>query len=153
YPKTDPQSWGILIWRNYPRDFRYGFYNAPIERGSNCLVCHTQEITSFTNLPTSHHLVAAPYATGTHEDHKDPGDADFTGKSEGSVGADIKWNPSANSAIDATINPDFSQIEADVPQITENQRFALFFPEKRPFFLEGSDLLNSPIQVVYTRTI
>jgi hypothetical protein len=153
YPKTDPQTWGILIWRNYPRDFRYAFHSAPIERGSNCVICHTHEITGFTNLPSSHHLVIAPYATGTYESHRDIGASDFKGNSDGSAGVDAKWNPTANSAIDATVEPDFSQVEADVPQISENQRFALFFPEKRPFFLEGADLLNSPIQMVYTRTI
>jgi hypothetical protein len=71
----------------------------------------------------------------------------------GDVGVDVKWNPSANSAVDATVNPDFSQVESDVPQIEVNQRFALFFPEKRPFFLEGSNLFNTPIQIAYTRTI
>ena len=52
-----------------------------------------------------------------------------------------------------TINPDFSQIESDVAQITTNERFALFFPEKRPFFLERRDLFSTPLQAVYTRTI
>ncbi|MFN2385112.1 MAG: DUF5916 domain-containing protein [Thermoanaerobaculia bacterium] len=61
--------------------------------------------------------------------------------------------PSPDHALDATLNPDFSQVEADVAQIAVNQRFALFFPEKRPFFLEGVDLFNTPIQAVYTRTI
>ena len=65
----------------------------------------------------------------------------------------MKWNPLADTAIDATINPDFSQIESDVAQIAANERFALFFPEKRPFFLEGVDLFSTPIQAVYTRTI
>jgi hypothetical protein len=154
YPKTDPQTWAIIIWRNYPRNFRYAFYSAPIERGSNCYICHTHELTGITHLPSSHHLVIAPYATGTHQSHRDFGaTGDFHGESDGSAGADLKWNPTANSTIDATINPDFSQVEADVPQIAINQRFALFFPEKRPFFLEGADLLNSPIQMVYTRTI
>jgi len=153
YPKTDPQTWGILIWRNYPRDFRYAFHSAPIERGSNCFICHTHELTGITQLPSSHHLVIAPFATGSYLSHRDFGETDYRGKSDASAGVDVKWNPNADSTIDATIEPDFSQVEADVPQITINQRFALFFPEKRPFFLEGADLLNSPIQAVYTRTI
>lgn len=157
YPKTDPQTWGILIWRNYPRDFRYAFHSSPIERGSNCLICHTMELTSISRLPSSHHLVVAPYGTATAlRERQDPNDlsSPFNHDSgDGAAGVDVKWNPTANSAIDATINPDFSQVEADVPQIAINQRFALFFPEKRPFFLEGSDLFNSPIQLVYTRTI
>lgn len=153
YPKQDPQSWRILIWRNYPRDFRYAFHSAPIDRGSNCLICHAHELTGISRLPTSNHLVVAPYASGSSESRRDPGMDSFTRESSGDVGVDVKWNPTANSAIDATVQPDFSQVEADVPQIAVNQRFALFFPEKRPFFLEGADLFNSPIQVVYSRTI
>jgi hypothetical protein len=55
--------------------------------------------------------------------------------------------------LDLTVKPDFSQIESDTAQISANERFALFYPEKRPFFLEGVDLLQTPIQAVYTRTI
>ena len=56
-------------------------------------------------------------------------------------------------ALDATINPDFSQVESDEGQVTVNERFALFFPEKRPFFLEGIELFGSPQTLVYTRRI
>jgi hypothetical protein len=101
--------------------------------------------------------VVAPYASASELwRRRDPNDLEssFTNDPvDGDVGVDVKWNPTANSAIDATIQPDFSQVESDVPQIATNERFALFFPEKRPFFLEGSDLFNSPIQMVYTRTI
>jgi hypothetical protein len=100
-------------------------------------------------------VVLAPYASGSRKDEPsgDPGTPLDNGSAEGDVGLDVKWTPFANSAIDATVNPDFSQIEADVAQIGANERFALFFPEKRPFFLEGIDLLSSPLQAVYTRTI
>src|SRR5204862_1212993 len=81
--------------------------------------------------------------------------ADNLGHHETKVdaGLDVKWTPSANEAIDLTLNPDFSQVETDIPQITVNQRFAVFYPEKRPFFLEGFDLFDTPIQVAYTRNI
>ena len=69
------------------------------------------------------------------------------------AGADAKWTPNAGTTIDMTVNPDFSQVESDVPQIAANERFALFYPEKRPFFLESVDLLSTPVQAVYTRTI
>ena len=55
--------------------------------------------------------------------------------------------------LDATYNPDFSQVESDVGLVTINERFALFFPERRPFFLEGIDLFSSPNNLVYTRTV
>jgi hypothetical protein len=60
---------------------------------------------------------------------------------------------STNLAIDATANPDFSQVESDAGLVTINERFALFYPEKRPFFLEGIELFASPNQLVYTRRI
>ena len=56
-------------------------------------------------------------------------------------------------ALDATVNPDFSQVESDEGQVTVNERFALFFPEKRPFFLEGADFFDTPVDAVFTRTV
>ena len=55
--------------------------------------------------------------------------------------------------LDATVKPDFSQVESDASLVTVNERFALFFAEKRPFFLEGIELFNTPNQLVYTRQI
>jgi hypothetical protein len=153
YSSRNP-SWNILIWRNYPRDFRYGFFNAPIPRGSNCLVCHAVPIIGLTDLPESGHITAAPYVSSQHLDQATDASGTLNRHAlDNNIGADVKWTPSATSAVDVTINPDFSQVEADVPQITVNQRFAVFYPEKRPFFLEGFDLFNTPLQVAYTRTI
>jgi len=154
YPKADPQTWGIRVWRNYPRAFRYGFFSSPFPIGSNCFVCHLHEIRGLVGLPSSGHFVVAPYASG-QEVARAPVPGEPLGKAErdANAGLDVKWTPGAATALDATINPDFSQIEADVAQIAVNNRFALFFPEKRPFFLEGLDLFGAPIQAVYTRTI
>ena len=68
-------------------------------------------------------------------------------------GIDVKkvWNDSI--VADLTINPDFSQIESDQPQVTVNQRFEVFFPERRPFFLENADFFNTPIDLLFTRRI
>ncbi|HVT61365.1 MAG TPA: DUF5916 domain-containing protein [Thermoanaerobaculia bacterium] len=157
FPHSPVQTWGILVWRNYPREFRYAFHSSRLPRDSNCWICHTMELTGLADLPSSHHLVAAPYGTAQERSEpRDPNDLGSRFKSQpvkARAGLDVKWNPTADSALDATIKPDFSQVEADVPQISTNQRFALFFPEKRPFFLEGIDLFDTPVQAVYTRTI
>ena len=65
---------------------------------------------------------------------------------------DLKWRPRAELVVDATLNPDFSQVALDVPQLAGNTRFALFVDEKRPFFFESSDLLRSPTDAIYTRS-
>jgi hypothetical protein len=157
YDKSEPQTWNILVWRNYPREFRYGLHSAPIPRGGNCLICNMHPLTGITGLPDSNNLVAAPYVTAGQSAALDPqlglGAPLKTGDFETDAGLDVKWNPNANSALDLTINPDFSQLESDVPQITVNRRFAVFFPEKRPFFLEGFDLFDTPLNVAYTRNI
>ncbi len=155
YAHGDPQTWGILLYRNYPRDFRYQMFTAPIPRGKNCFVCNENPLTGLAGLPSGSHYVAAPYAAASQPwSARDGAGSDLEkGDFDYDVGADFKWLPNANHAIDATINPDFSQVEADASQVTANERFALFFDEKRPFFLEGLDLLSTPLQVVYTRTI
>src|SRR4029079_2160674 len=66
---------------------------------------------------------------------------------------DLKWRPRAGVVGDGTVIPDFSQVELDTPQLAGNTQFALFFPEKRPFFLEGSDILQSPFPAIYTRSV
>ena len=65
---------------------------------------------------------------------------------------DLKWRPLPELVIDATLNPDFSQVALDVPQLSGNTRFALSVSEKRPFFFESSDLLRSPTDAIYTRS-
>jgi hypothetical protein len=157
YKKTDSQKMGIIIWRNYPRDYRYAIYSSPQPRGSNCLICFSRELTGFENLPSGQHFVIAPYVSakedGAPRDPANPDSAFLNQPVEPNGGGDIKWIPNPDTAVDAAINPDFSQVESDTAQIAVNQRFALLFPEKRPFFLEGVDLFDTPISAVYTRTI
>jgi hypothetical protein len=155
YPHADPQTWNILVWRNYPREFRYAFQSAPISRDTNCYICHTHPLTGLTGLPEAGHLIVAPYVTAQSFAHPEtaPGTPFKTDPVRTDAGVDVKYNPTANITLDITANPDFSQVEADVAQITVNQRFAVFVAEKRPFFLEGFDLFDTPVQVAYTRTI
>ncbi|MDQ6786266.1 MAG: carbohydrate binding family 9 domain-containing protein [Acidobacteriota bacterium] len=69
------------------------------------------------------------------------------------IGVNFKFNITPNVTLDAAYNPDFAEIEADAPVVSANQRFPIFFQEKRPFFLEGSEIFQSPLQVFYSRTI
>jgi hypothetical protein len=155
YAKADPQTWGIMLYRNYPREFRYQFFSTRLPRGGNCFICFSSKLSGLQGLPSGGHLVLAPYLSGNRTDMPggDLGTPLERGPLHGDVGLDLKWTPFASAALDATLNPDFSQIESDVAQIGANERFALFFPEKRPFFLEGIELFSTPIQAVYTRTI
>ena len=69
------------------------------------------------------------------------------------LGLNLKYTISPNVTLDAAINPDYAEIEADAPVVTANQRFPIFFEEKRPFFLEGKEIFDAPLQTFYSRTI
>jgi Domain of unknown function (DUF5916)/Carbohydrate family 9 binding domain-like len=69
------------------------------------------------------------------------------------IGVNLKYTLTPNITLDAAINPDYAEIEADAPVVTANQRFPIFFQEKRPFFLEGKEIFDSPLQPFYSRTI
>jgi Domain of unknown function (DUF5916) len=146
YPSRDPQTWGVILMRNYPRDFRYIMANTNIPKNTGCFLCHASTLIGLTGLPSASHFTLTPYAASSHE-------RGVGTTQENDLGFDLKWKPSTKLTLDATLNPDFSQIEADVPQLEVNNRFALAYPEKRTFFLEGTDLLNTPIKAVYTRSI
>jgi len=69
------------------------------------------------------------------------------------LGGNVRWTLGSDFVFNGTVKPDFSQVEADATQIAADERFALFYPEKRPFFVEGIDQFNVPNTLVYTRTI
>jgi len=156
YDSANPTQWGFDLYRNRPRDRRYQIFTSRNPRNANCFVCNFNKVTGLTDLPTGNHLVAAPYVTAQQIGDRPNGlitDRFVNHDVGGEAGLDLKWSPTADMAVDATINPDFSQIESDVAVISTNERFAIFVPEKRPFFLEGVELFTTPIQAVYTRTI
>src|SRR3954470_8696487 len=155
YQNGDPQTWAILMYRNYPRENHYQFFSAKLPRGYNCLICHANTLEGLQRLPGGGHLVAAPYVSSTSSSAPTAalGSPLVSDPMRQHAGVDVKMTPNSDTAVDLTIKPDFSQVESDVAQICANERFALFVPEKRSFFLEGVDLLQTPIQAVYTRTV
>lgn len=154
---SDPKNpvFGLMLYRNYPRERHYQFFTARLPRDVNCFICNSSKLTGLENLPKGSHLVVAPYAHAQRVDEAadGPGSALRDGDLHSDGGLDLKWSPLSSVAVDATFNPDFSQVESDAAQIGANERFALFYSEKRSFFLEGVDLFATPMQAVYTRTI
>ena len=147
YEKSDPEQWRIMLYRNMPREFRYQMFTSRLPRDSNCFICNTRPLVGLAGLPSGSHWVVAPYVTGNQVALPRGGQLGNSLESddpEGDGGLDAKWIPNPNLVFDATVNPDFSQIESDVAQISANERFALFFPERRPFFLEvGRHVLDA----------
>lgn len=148
----DPPSkvWSVMVFRNYPRDQLYRMSTSRLARDANCFLCLNEPLTGLDELPATRHLAVTPNATARAVRTRD---GERTRDSEVVPSLDVKWRPRADVIVDATINPDFSQVELDTPQLSGNTQFALFFPEKRPFFLEGADILEAPFRAIYTRSV
>ena len=150
-----PHTWGFQIVREI-RGKDETVVWSPVSRDVAGFLPQMGVLDGLTGLSTSHNIEIQPTFTafrfGTlNEETGEVVDADP--RPEG--GANFKYGVTSNLTADFTINPDFSQIESDRPQVEVNQRFALFFPELRPFFLEGAEIfqIQVPVTVVHTRTI
>lgn len=151
---TEPPSpeWSVLVFRNWPREQRYRIASSALPREQTCFLCLNERLTGLADLPSNRHLAVTPLATVRGTRDKVAGVSD---DKDGEVvpSLDIKWRPRPDTIVDATLNPDFSQVELDTPQLAGNTQFALFYPEKRPFFLEGADILEGPQRAIYTRSV
>lgn len=152
YSSPASSNWSIVIVRGIGRDEVYRFANAKIPRDQNCFMCYAQTLSGMHDLPHGRELTVTPQLTFRRASDKTNG-AGQSAKSDFITSVDVKFRPRADVVFDATINPDFSQVELDAPQLASNAQFALFFPEKRPFFLEGADILSTPFSAIYTRSI
>jgi hypothetical protein len=155
FPRDAPvQRWGFLAMRHWPRRLAYFFRQTPWNRDRACTLCENVPITGFRPIAPGHDLELDPTVTTSRTDVRSPGgDGLSTGAVESEFGLSARWGLGAGFGLNAALNPDFSQVEADAIQLDVNTRFALFYPEKRPFFLEGADLMRTPVEAVYTRTV
>ncbi len=150
YEAGNNQSWAFVIYRAYPRGDHIRMASAPIPRGTNCLLCFAGEVSGISLSTAPVPLSLTPQIAYSRSETESG--LEKTLDEGACAGFDLRWQPRPDSIVDFTVTPDFSQVEADAVQLTANTRFALFLAEKRPFFLEGVDLLATPIPVIYTRT-
>jgi hypothetical protein len=156
FPRTEgEQTWGFDALRFYPRSQRARISSHPLDRNISCYLCQESKMTGFSGVTPGKNIELAPTATATRTDRRDdfPQGSFAEGDVETDLGLTAKWGITPNLTLNATLNPDFSQVEADAAQLDVNNQFALFFPEKRPFFLEGADFFDTPFDAVFTRNV
>lgn len=148
------QTWGMILTRWWPRSSAVEFRSAPLNRDDSCVLCQANRLEGLQGMSTGAAVQIAPTFTASRLDERpENGLALVSGGTDPEMGVDAKWGITSDLTLDLTANPDFSQVEADVAQLAVNTRFALFFPEKRPFFLEGADFFGTPLRAVFTRSI
>lgn len=155
FPRSsEPQTWGFMTMRDWPRSVRHRMRSQYFDNKRGCLVCQFDKISGLQGMEPGRNLEITPTLTGLRTDLRPEPDGPWEkGAADPEVGVSVRWSVTPNVALNAAINPDFSQVEADVAQLDVNNSFALFYPEKRPFFLEGADIFSTPFSLVFTRTV
>jgi hypothetical protein len=153
FPVAEEQAWGFQVVRRVQRS---GFTTTWAPQTSDVANQLSQygKLTGLRNLDAGLFLELNPVVTGSMSGALDPADDVFRRDDpSASFGFNATYGVTSNLTLDATYNPDFSQVEADAGQIQVNERFAINLPEKRPFFLEGTEIFSMPRQLVYTRSV
>jgi len=152
FPPTDSQTWGLNVSRITPSSNTTDTW-VDTRRASASFLAQTGTMRGIHDVERGIVTEWQPFFTTALNGSRDGTTGNFSrGSAQSEVGVNLRLGFPAVS-LDATVNPDFSQVETDVGQVTANERFALFIPEKRPFFLEGIELFSTPNQLVYTRQV
>ncbi|WP_412971721.1 DUF5916 domain-containing protein [Glaciecola sp. MF2-115] len=150
----EEKHWGIEFVRFYPRADELRISHLPTDRDNACNLCQMGGARGFKNARQGESLAIVPTAVLGAARTRDPeqsNDWDYQNNQE--VGLNVNWSITPEISLQGTLNPDFSQVEADVAQLSINNTFALFFGERRPFFVKNADYFSSFQNLIYTRNI
>ncbi|UCH92292.1 MAG: carbohydrate binding family 9 domain-containing protein [Candidatus Aminicenantes bacterium] len=156
FPKSQgKQIWGFEAERSYPRNVRHRMCSHTYDREMNCIICQFNKLIGFEGISAGRNIELSPTLTLNRTDYREdfPRGEMIAGKEKIEPGMTAKWGITPNFILNTAINPDFSHVEADAAQLEVNTRFALRYPEKRLFFLEGADFFLTPMEVIFTRTV
>ena len=154
YPMSPTQAWGLQVDRHVQRN-GYEETWTPARRASASFIAQSGTLVGLTGMRHGQVVEFNPEFTNTTRGAAccAPALGSWTYSSHPQAGGNARWAMGSNFVLNGTVKPDFSQVEADATQVAADERFALFYPEKRPFFVEALDQFNAPNQLVYTRTI
>lgn len=150
FQSADPQTWGLQIVRHVQHS-GYEDTWTPTVRANASFLIQAGRLVGLTGLHRGLVMDVIPEATARIDGDSVGGGYGY--RTHPALGGTLVWGVTNGLGLSATAHPDFSQVEANVAQVTLNQRFALFYPEKRPFFLEGLEQFDTPNRLIYTRDI
>ena len=156
FPATKEQEWGIILYRGIYRKNEDAFwpqisYKVAGRLGQAATLYGLEGISPGRSIELIPYGIMRGFRALDTTDPTNPYFQNAT--AQGQAGMDAKFVIRDHFVLDLTANPDFSQVESEDPQITVNQRFEVYFPEKRPFFLENEDYFRTPLDLFFTRNI
>lgn len=142
----DPQRWGVIFFRNWPRTIRHQLFSQPLNFDSNCTLCSQLTVHTAAPIETSPaDIQLIPAVTLIRTDSKkNPGGGLEQGSPNLKGSLDARWVLRPDLEWSATANPNFSEVAPNVLQLSANRQFALFYKENRPFFEQGTQVFNTP---------
>jgi hypothetical protein len=152
YSTGRTQDWGLQVNRRVQHN-GYEQTWTPAVRANASFIAQSGWLRGLTDMHHGQVVELTPELTQTTVGSSGATPGDWRYVNERQLGGNVRWTLGSNFVVNATVKPDFSQVEADAAQIAADQRFALFYPERRPFFVESSDQFNVPNTLVYTRRI
>lgn len=148
------KNWGIEFVRFYPRSDSYRLSHVPFDRNNSCKLCQMGVAKGFKQAKQTNNLAIVPTLVLGQGRSRDLSDSTLWDKQDNQdFGVDVNWSITPEVSLTGTLNPDFSQVEADAAQLNINNTFALFFGERRPFFVENADYFSTNQNLIYTRNI
>lgn len=153
FPVQEEQEWRVGFYRSLPRENRHQIAWGGLDRTNPCWLCQLGYLRGMKGIQKKQVLELLPAVVGSQAYYPDSLNVLKPNTAEGEPSLGFRYSFSSDLSAEFTLNPDFSQVEADADQIDVNTTYALFFPEKRPFFNEGSELFKTYINAVYTRSI
>lgn len=155
FPADPEQTWGLIIGRWIMRHNEYSVWPV-VSRRRPGFVQQGGDLAGFRDISPGRNIQLIPYGLFSRArflDVREGFDPQFRTETEARVGLDGKVVLKDALTLDVTLNPDFSQVESDEPQVTINQRYEVYFPEKRPFFMENAGYFKTPQQLFFSRRI
>lgn len=152
FAKTPVQSWGIALARFVRRSNEEAYWPVVSKRLAG-FVPQFGTLEELRDISPGRNVQAIPYGAFTGARFLDLDTPAFRKATDRRLGLDLKTVVRDAVTLDGTVNPDFSQVESDEPQVTINERFEVFFPEKRPFFIENAGYFQTPVNLFFSRRI
>ena len=155
FPNGTDQMWRINFYRRYVDNGNtIEVSSQQRDRNNSCIVCQTTDRLFFKNIKIEKRKELLPYlSSNVQGERQSPTEAIEYGDFNAKIGLGLNLDLNKNTSWEITLNPDFSQVEADVTQIDVNSSFSLQYPERRPFFNRGIDLVNFADGAFYSRSI
>ncbi|MGE3189972.1 MAG: DUF5916 domain-containing protein, partial [Vicinamibacterales bacterium] len=153
-PPTPDGTWRLYYFRHRPRTTDAWYQSFYQDTGNGCFLCQLSVARAPQGIAGGRNVEVVPtvVARRTRTRQPFPG-GPLVDRGTRDLGVSARWGITPDLSLNATLNPDFSQIEADAVQLEANTQFALLVPERRPFFLEGADLFGTPLQALFTRSM